>query len=228
MKKTTFGLLFSILVLLVPAVAAQAYSNQPQITSIDQVDPKQPVNHDVNWIQSDEVIAGDRVLDYTRLTVTVVATLSEVCTIEVAPDVDTYSLTTDTCAELGVYNFYNVKLVEVYSDDTESSDENLTFYTNPPKPKSLEVKRRLANSMRLKFKRGVQIAGEYLYVEYIVARGKNTGKIVGNGELFTGANYIDVADLPAGKSLQIKMRFVTSDYGNSAWSSWTKFKTKED
>lgn len=228
MKKITLALFLTTTALLVPVIAVQAYSNQPQITSIDQVDVKQPVNHDVNWIASDEVIAGDKVLDHTQLTVTVVATLSEVCSIEVAPGVDTYRLSSDTCAELGVYNFYNVQLVEVYSDETESSDENLTFYTNPPKPKSLEVKRRLANSMRLKFKRGVQISGEYLYVEYIVARGKNTGKIVGNGELFTGANYIDVADLPAGKSLQIKMRFVTSDFGNSAWSSWKKFKTKED
>lgn len=228
MKKIILSSIITTIALCIPTLTAQAYSNQPDITTIDQVDPKEPVTHDVNWLASDEVTAGEKILDHTRLTVIVVATLSEVCVIEVPTDTEIYRLSTDTCPELGVYNFYNVQLVEVYSDATESTDENLTFYTNPPKPKSLEVKRREANSVRLKFKRGVQISGEYLYIEYIVARAKNKSKIVSNGQLFTGDNYIDVLDLPAEKNLQIKMRFVTSDYGNSAWSGWLKFKTKAD
>lgn len=228
MKKITLALLLSSTALLVPVIAAQAYSNQPQITSIDQTDVKQPVPHDVNWIPSDEVVAGDKLLDHYELNITDASTFADVCSVDVSADAVTYQLTSVVCPQMDVYGFYNAQLIEIYSDTTESSDENLTFYTNPPKPKSLKIKHRLANSLRLKFKRGVEIGGEYLYVDYIVARGKNTGKIVTNGEAFTPSNYIDVTDLPAGKSLQIKMRFRSNEYGNSAWSNWMKFKTKED
>lgn len=215
--------------LFMPLFVAQASTYQPTITSIDQVKAKSPVPHDVNWTISQQAEDGDKTIDHFQLTVTTVESDTTVCTIDdITADALTYRLSADTCTDLDVFNYYTVELLEVYDDDTESNEDTETFRTKPPKPKSLRIKDKQANSVRVRFKRGVQIAGEYLYIDYKVSRKNKPGSIVENGSVYSDDNYVDIDGLPANKALQVRVRFRSSSYGNSPWSAWKKFKTLED
>lgn len=230
MKKITpKAILAASIALLVPTFAVQAYTYQPTITDITQVSTKYPVPHDVNWTISEQAEDGDKTIDHFYMIITNVIDDTVMCEVdEIGADVLTYRVNKSTCPDINVFNYYDVDLYEVYTDDTESNVATDTFRTKPPKAKSLKIRNKQANSVRVKFSRGVQVAGTYIYVDYIVSRKNKAGSIVLNGDEYTNDNYIDIDGLPANKGLQVKLRLRASSYGNSPWSAWEKFRTLED
>ena len=209
--------------------SAAAFTAQPDVTSIEQVMAKRPIPHMVTWEMSGQVEDGDKTIDHIEMVVTDASDDSTVCSLsEIAADATAVTVNKANCEGLHVYGSYQVALVEVYTDDTESNEATENFKTKPPKPKNLRAKKRTANDVRLRFDRGVQIAGTYIYVDYKIARRKSRAKIVENGATYVDDNFVDVDNLPAGKKLQARVRFRSSTYGNSPWSAWENFRTLAD
>lgn len=209
--------------------SAVAFTAQPDVTAIEQVKTSAPIPHTVSWESSGQAEDGTKTIDHQEMVVVDSSDSSSVCSFSDI-DADTRSLTLNksNCPELHVYGYYEVELIEVYTDDTVSGEATETFRTKPPKPKNLRAKKREANAVRLRFDRGVQIAGNYIYVDYKIARRKNRSNIVENGSTYTDDNYVEVDGLPAGAKLQARVRFRNSSYGNSPWSAWKNFSTLEE
>lgn len=233
MKKMLYaGIITATFAVVAPMSSAQAveteFTAQPTISTVEQVQAKYPVPHDVTWTISGQAEDGSEIIESFSMTVTKQGDSTATCTITGISDVArTYRLNKSTCPGLRVYNQYTVTLWEVYADDISNADTE-TLRTKPPKAKRLKAKKKTANSVRIKFNRGVQIAGEYMYVDYKVARRNNSSKIVANGADYTGSNYVDITGLPANKKLKARVRFRSTAYGNSPWSTWKNFKTLAD
>ncbi len=214
--------------LFVPVLAVQAYTFKPTVESVEQVSVKKPIPHEVTWSPSDKAENKEEGYELYGFEVTVERVSDEKTLATITTEIDDRSLVLNKSNVPGitVYDKYKVYVAEIYADSTSDTDREY-FYTKPPKLKGLKIKKKQANSFRLKFKRGVRLAGESVNIEYKVTRRKNKSKLVATDSVRTSLNYVDIDGLPANKKLSVKARVVDSEYGNSKWSKWKNLKTKK-
>ncbi len=235
MRKVLLGaMVTAVAALLLPVAATQAaelaFTTQPTI-EFEQVKRRNPVPQTMTIAVSGQVDDGDETIDRMELTITDSTDDTTVCVIDdITADVRSLKINKKNCSDLNVLSQYSGSLVEYYESGNESRAGTATFRTAPPKLKRLRTpkKKRKANSIRVKFNRGVNAAGTSMYVDYVVTRRKNKSKIVENGTTYTRNNYVDISGLPANKKLSVKVALRSTSYGSGPWSKWKKFKTKKN